>query len=115
MIPDRQIYVRSVLNLYTRMQGTACRARRSDRDLAGWFFDRQVPIGIVEAALLLGSARRMCRRETTPLAAIRSLHYFEPIVEELIAQPPPSGYIDYLRRKILSLQPHTPVSSYRQT
>jgi hypothetical protein len=98
---DRQIYVRTVLNLYAQMRDMACPARRSDRRLAGCFFDRQIPIDIVEAAILLGSARRMCHRAPA-LEAIRSLHYFEPIVEELAAQPPPRGYIDYLRLKLQS-------------
>ncbi|MET0501618.1 MAG: hypothetical protein ABW172_08885 [Candidatus Binatia bacterium] len=102
---DRQTYVRTVLNLYGQMPAVGCRARRSDRNLAGGFFDREISIDIVEAALLLGSARWMCRRHRAPtLAAIRSLHYFEPIVEELAARPPPPGYIGYLRLKVQSTQ-----------
>jgi hypothetical protein len=99
---DRQIYVQTVLNLYAHTRDIACPARRSDRLLANYFFDRHVPIDIVEAALLLGSARRLGHRGALALQAIRSLHYFEPIVEELIAQPPPRGYIDYLRLKVQS-------------
>jgi hypothetical protein len=112
---DRQAYVRTILNLYAQMQEVACPPRRSDRLLAGCFFDRQIPIDIVEAALLLGSARRMGHRGARALEAIRSLHYFESIVEELVAQPPPSGYIDYLRLKVPSAgQLHAPVSPQRQ-
>jgi hypothetical protein len=108
---DRQIYVRTVLNLYAQMRDIACAPRRSDRLLAGWFFDRRIPIDIVEAALLLGSVRRMCHSGALALEAIRSLHYFESIVEELVAQPPPMGYIDYLRLKVQSTaQHHAPVS-----
>jgi hypothetical protein len=99
---DRQSYIRTVLNLYAQVSDTACPPRRSDRLLAGNFFDRRIPIGIVEAALLLGSARRIGRRGALPLEAIRSLHYFQSIVEELVAQPPPMGYIDYLRLKVKS-------------
>jgi len=108
---DRQTYVRTVLNLYVQMRDIACPPRRSDRRLAACLFDRQIPIDIVESALLLGSARRMCHRGALPLGAIRSLHYFEPIVEELVAAPPPRGYIDYLRLKVQSTaELHTPVS-----
>lgn len=102
---DRQIYVQTVLNLYAHTRDIACPARRSDRLLANYFFDRHVPIAIVETALLLGSARRRGHRGAWPLPAIRSLHYFEPIVEELIAQPPPRGYIDYLRLKVQATTP----------
>lgn len=100
MMTDRQTYIRTVLNLYAQMRDIACPARRRDRLLAGCFFDRQIPLDIVESALLLGSARRMCHRGALPLEAIRSFHYFEPIVEELVAQPLPRGYIDYLRLKV---------------
>jgi transposase len=57
----------------------------------------------IEAALLLGLARRLCRDEgALPLPAVRSLHYFKPIVEEVATKPLPSGYIRYLRPKIRS-------------
>jgi hypothetical protein len=108
---DRQTYIRTVLNLYAQMPDIACPGRRSDRLLAARFFDRRIPIVIVEAALLLGSARRMCHRGPRPLEAIRSLHYFESIVEELVAQPPPMGYIDYLRLKVQSTAHPAPGSS----
>jgi hypothetical protein len=101
MRTDCGIYVATVLNLYAQMPGTRLRAHRSDRALAEHFFDRQIPIDIVEAALLLGSARRMIRSGPS-LAAIRSLHYFLPIVEEILAKPFPAGYMDYLRLKIQS-------------
>jgi hypothetical protein len=100
MMP-RQIYVRSVLNLYAQIPGTCLRARRSDRVLADHFFDQQVPIDIVDAALLLGSARRMFRCGPA-LGAVRSLHYFRPIVEELLAKPLPREYLSYLRLKVRS-------------
>jgi hypothetical protein len=113
---DRQMYVGTVLNLYARTRDTVCPGRRTDRLLANYFFERRIPIDIVEAALLLGSARRMCHRGGCVLQAIRSLHYFEPIVEELAAQPPPRGYIDYLRLKVQSTaQRQAPVSSNRHT
>jgi predicted GNAT superfamily acetyltransferase len=97
---NRQIYVQTVLNLYARTPDIACGVGRSDRLLANWFFDRHIPIDIVEAALLLGTARRRGQRGKLTLEAIRSLHYFEPIVDELAAQPLPRGYLEYLRMKV---------------
>ncbi|HKQ33893.1 MAG TPA: hypothetical protein VJT11_01180 [Nitrospiraceae bacterium] len=103
---DRQVYIQTVLNLYVHMPDIACPPRRSDRQLAGWFFDRHIPIELVETALLLGSARRACHSRAQASEAIRSLHYFESIIEELVNVPPPRGYIDYLRRKVQSTAPH---------
>ena len=101
MKTDRHIYIRNVLDLYTRMPCSAFPARRSDRALAGWFYDRRIPIDIIEAALLLGLARRLLRDHgQLPLPEIRSLHYFKPIVEEVAVKPLPSNYIQYLRLKI---------------
>ncbi len=103
MMTNRQIYVQTVLNLYLQMPDTSARARRNDRALADRFFDCGISIDVVEAALLLGSARRVCRCPSAPpLAAIRSLAYFEPVIEELLAQPPPAEYLSYLRFKIHS-------------
>jgi hypothetical protein len=81
----RQIYVRTVLNLYVQLPDTSPPARLRDRALADHFFDRQIPIDIVETALLLGSARRIFRCPRP--SPIRSLAYFEPIVQELLAPP----------------------------
>ena len=99
---DRQIYVRTVLNLYTQLPDVACTPRRSDRVLASVFFDRRIPLEVVAAALLLGSARRLSHGPIPALGAIRSLHYFESIVKELAAHPPPPEYLDYLRSKVQS-------------
>ncbi len=114
MITNRQMYVRTVLNLYTQMPGTVVRVRRSDRALADHFFDCQIPIDILEAALLLGSARRVFRCGPD-LPAIRSLHYFQPIVEELLAEPPPLAYLGYLRLKVrATTEVHPHVSQHRE-
>lgn len=98
LMTHRQIYVRTVLSLYVQLPDTSPPARLRDRALADHFFDRQIPLDIVETALLLGSARRIFRRPAP--APIRSLHYFEPIVEELLAQPFPPDDVRFLRFKI---------------
>ena len=94
----RQIYVRTVLNLYVQLPDTSPPARRRDQVLADHFFDRQIPIDIVETALLLGSARRIFRCPRP--APIRSLAYFKSIVEELLAQSSPPDDVRFLRFKI---------------
>jgi hypothetical protein len=80
----RQIYVRAVLSLFAQLTNVVPRCSRRDRLLADQFFDRQIPFEIVETALLVGSARRIFRWPA--LAPIRSLAYFEPIVEQLLAE-----------------------------
>jgi hypothetical protein len=61
----------------------------------------------VEAAFLLASSRRAARRpDALPLGPIRSLHYFRPVIEELLAQAVPEPYLAYLRSKV-TLQPTT--------
>jgi hypothetical protein len=100
---DRQDYIRTILNLYARTPGVAVSARGSDQILAGCFFDRHIPIAVVESALVLGSARRIYSRSGLRVfPPIRSLHYFAPIVEEVLHQPLPPHYVQYLRLKLRS-------------
>lgn len=55
---------------------------------------------LVESALLLASLRRLLRdSDLPPLAPIRSLAYFHPVIVELQQQSLPAGYLDYLRLK----------------
>ena len=97
----RQIYVRTVLNLYVQLPDTSPPARLRDRALADHFFDHRIPIDIVETALLLGTARRIFRCPRP--APIRSLAYFKPIVEELLAPPSSPDDVRFLCFKIRSV------------
>jgi hypothetical protein len=55
----------------------------------------------VESALLLGSLRHLARPAgVPPLPPIRSLAYFQPVIQELLAHPEPDNYIEYLRLKM---------------
>jgi hypothetical protein len=100
LMTHRQVYVRTILNLYVQLPDTSPPARLRDRALADHFFDRQIPIDVVETALLLGSARRIFRYPAPP--PIRSLAYFESIVEELLAPPSPPHDLRSIRSKIWS-------------
>ena len=80
---------------------TPLRASVSDQWLARRFHDDGVPLHVVEAALLLGSLRRLMRPADAPrLSPIRSLAYFRPVIDELRAYPAPESYLDYLRLKL---------------
>ena len=103
---SRRLYVHRVLDLYRRTPGTSGQLRRSDRQLAGSLHDRGVSLKVVHAALLVAVARRTLRSQSAPrLAPIATLHYFRPVIEELMAEPPAPGYLSYLRYKLASLAP----------
>jgi hypothetical protein len=60
-----------------------------------------VSLRVVESAFLLASLRRLIRpKDVPPLSPIRSLAYFLPAIEELLADPSPDNYLDYLRLKL---------------
>jgi len=95
---DHAAYVHAVIACYRRVIGADVRARRDDRRLAADLHGRGVSLAVVETALLLATARRGARPpEAPPLSPVRSLHYFLPVVEELLQSPPPNDYLDYLR------------------
>ena len=98
---DQQEYVRYVLDCYRRTPETTGQVRQADRQLAARFYQRQVPPSVVEAAILLASARRTFRSpKSPPLARVRSLHYFAPVIEELLQQPPDPDYVRYVHDKL---------------
>ena len=104
---SRRLYVQWVLDLYRRVPGTSGHMRRSDRRLAGELHDRGVSLDIVHAALLLAVTRRTFRSATAPpLAPIATLHYIQPLIDELIAEPPEPGYLSYIRYKLATVAPH---------
>ena len=93
-------YVTAVLTLYVDLPDTPRRASAYDRAVARAFFERGVPLDTVESALLLGSLRRRHRPDgALPLPPVRSLAYFSSVVDEILQQPLPAGYHDYLRSK----------------
>ena len=61
---------------------------------------RRVPLPVVHAALLLAAARRTLRSShLMPLPPIRTLHYFLPVIEEVLHSPPDPGYVRVPRRQ----------------
>ncbi len=116
MLPlSRRLYVQQVLELYRRVPSTSGRLRQSDRRLAGQLYDRGVSLEIVHAALLLAVTRRAFRSATAPpLAPIASLHYIQPLIDELIAEPPEPGYLSYIRYKLATVAPDFATAVYHQ-
>jgi hypothetical protein len=101
--PSQQDYVRTLLHSYVDLPETPARYRSLDRRIALELFERQVPVDVVQTAFLLGSARRLARDSQRSLPPIRCLAYFLPVVEEVLAQPPPPDYVQYLRLRLKDL------------
>ena len=98
------LYVSSVLTLYVDLPDTALWVNTQDQRQARSWFDRGVPLSVVETSLLLASLRRLTRPPgVPPLPRIRSLAYFQPVIEELLESPVPDGYLQYLRFKLRSI------------
>jgi hypothetical protein len=108
---SRSQYVEKLLNLYLGLPETGCRASRYDRQLADQLYEQKVEIETIEVAMVLASARRIYRDPSrAALGPIRSLHYFLPVVEEVLANPLPPTYVQYLRYKLASLSAGKPIS-----
>ena len=99
--PDVDGYVTAVLTLYLALPETPLRATAQDLRLARQLHERSVPLPVVEAAFLLASVRRLARPADIPaLSPIRSLAYFQPVIDELLSNPAPANYVEYLRLKL---------------
>jgi hypothetical protein len=104
METESHAYLHALTQLYFRLPEKPRRLSRYDRQVALVWFHQQIPLSVVEAAFLLASARRTCRPpQARPLGPIRSLAYFQPIIEEVLQNPLPVTYVAYLRSK---LPPH---------
>ena len=98
---SREEYIQKVLSAYRQTPGTAGTIRRPDRLLAAQLHQRGVPLMAVENALVLAAARRMIRpADAPPLATIRSLAYFSPVIEEVLSLRVSPQYFQHLRHKI---------------
>jgi hypothetical protein len=103
MSNDLESYRQTLLDLYLRLPDTPSRVSRHDVRLVRQLWERDIPLRMTETALLLASVRRAARRpDAIPLGPIRSLHYFLPVIEEILHTPLHHGdaYLAYLRSKV---------------
>ena len=101
---DENHYVQTVLERYRTTPTTAGYVRRADRQLAAQLYRRGIPLTLVEAAFTLAATRRIFRPLDAPrLNPIRSLHYFLPVIEEILQEPPDPKYIQCLEWKLRHL------------
>ena len=105
---DGPAYAAAVLILYVDLPDTPLRPTARDHWLARQFHEQGIPVSLVESALLLATLRRLVRPVALPpLPPIRSLAYFQPVIDELQQQPLPEGYLNYLRLKLQQATKHT--------
>jgi hypothetical protein len=98
---SQQEYIRQVLEVYRKTPGTMGTVRRADRLLAAQLYQRGLSLKVIENALVLAATRRLIRPAgAPPLAMIRSLAYFLPVVEEVLELRVSPEYFDYLRFKL---------------
>jgi hypothetical protein len=98
---EQHDYVHRLLQAYRATPGTCGAIRRPDRLLAAQLHQRGVPIEAVENALTLAAARRLARpADAPPLAIIRSLAYFSPVIDEVLSLPVSPEYFRHLRQRI---------------
>jgi hypothetical protein len=97
-------YVQRVLEAYRKTPGTMGTVRRPDRLLAEQLYQRGVSITVFENALLLAAARRIMRSaDAPPLATIRSLAFFLPVIDEVLGLSVTQDYFQHLRQKFQRL------------
>jgi len=105
-------YVGKVLALYLELPETPLRTNLYDQKCAAELQLRGVPLDLIEAAFLLGSLRRLLRSpEALPLSPIRSLAYFQPVIDELLSSPLSDSYVGYLRNKMKPFAGKKPTES----
>lgn len=95
------VSIERLLRLYLALPHTPTRASRYDRRLALELRQRQISWEALQTALLLAMSRR-CLRDPSlaPLPPIRSLHYFLPVIEEVLSTEISPDYVRYLKRKL---------------
>ena len=98
---DHVAYVAAIIRCYLELPETPMSATVQDHRLARRWHELGVVLNLAESALLLASLRRLVRPAgLPPLSPIRSLAYFQPVVDELRVHPMPAQYLDYLRLKL---------------
>jgi hypothetical protein len=98
-------YIRKVLDAYRRMPGTTGTVRHNDRLLAAALYDRDIPLAVVENALILAASRRIFRPpDAVPLQPIRSLHYLLAAIDEVLQLRISQDYFRYLQFQIDRVQ-----------
>jgi len=105
---DPKDYIKQALELFRNTPGTLGRVSREDRRLAADLHARSISLSTLDEAFTLAAARRCFRPpDALPLTPIRSMHYFIPVIEEILANPLAPSYVAYLKSKLKNLRGNT--------
>ncbi len=100
-LSEEQRYVDSIREYFLSFGCVSARFRTADEQMAKDLYQRSIPLGLIQNAMLLGACRKYGSWFRHQAAEpIQSLRYFEPMIAEIQAQPLPAGYAGYLRRKL---------------
>jgi hypothetical protein len=94
--------MRAILDYYLWLPGTPAVVSRCDRACARGLFRRGVPLDLIRDAMVVAVARRTFR-SGGPLPRVRALHFFLPVIDELLELPCAPGYAHYLEHKLQPL------------
>jgi hypothetical protein len=95
----RDAYLNAVLSLYRTAPGTHGHVRKADVRLARELYHRGVALQLIDDAIAVALCRRLVRTDP-PAELIRSLHYFQGVIDELLAGTLAPGYVAYLRARL---------------
>jgi hypothetical protein len=99
-------YVAAVAAVLADLPEPRPRFRPADRRLALDLRRRGVPIPTLRAAVRLATLRRLTRDPARPpLPPVRSLSYFLPVLDELLAAPPAPACLAYIDARLARLKP----------
>jgi hypothetical protein len=102
--PEPLSYVAAIQKLYLSLGCTKAKFTSGDARKALEFERQDVPLKVVEDAMLVGAGRKYSSwLEGRASEPIGSLAYFESLVAEIKEKPLPDGYSDYLRGKLQQL------------
>jgi hypothetical protein len=106
----QQAFVEEVKRLFLGLVPEVSSFTDADHRLACRWFSQQIPLPLLEKAFLLGSTRKQItriNRQGDP--PIRSLHYFQPLLEEARQLEVGESYWNHLRRQLQRLTQSPPV------
>ncbi len=95
--PDEESYVLAILATYVSLPQTPDDAQMEDRYQAFELYRQGYELENVEAALMLGTARRIFANPHSYGPRFRSLKEFAPYIEELHNETIDTDYVKYLR------------------
>ena len=111
---DASPYIETVRHTYLALGCTRGVFRSADAVIARSFFSRGISLAVLTDALVVGAVRKYVSwLNGNTGEAIAGLKYFDAVVDEILENPLPSSYREYVRGKLKQLQERWLVQSRR--